>query len=69
MGAIGLTGTKTRGPEGGMVECYDLTLGGSQGKDPQIGILSRKGVTATEIKNVLREVLIEQFGATAKQTG
>ncbi len=69
MGAIGLTGTKTRGPEGGMVEGYDLTLGGSQGKDPQIGILSRKGVPATEIKNVLREVLIEQFGATAKQTG
>ena len=62
MGAIGLTGTKTRG-ESGMVEGYDITIGGSQGANPQVGELHRKGVPATEVRAALKEILIEQFGA------
>jgi ferredoxin-nitrite reductase len=67
MGAIGLTGTKARNPEGGMGEGYDITIGGSQGPNPQVGSLHRKGVPASEVKQVLKEVLIEQFGAKARQ--
>ena len=65
MGAIGLTGTKTRG-ESGMVEGYDITIGGSQGANPQVGELHRKGVPATEVRAALKEILIEQFGAKPK---
>ena len=63
MGAIGLTGTKTKQPDGGMGEGYNLTIGGSQGASPQVGELHRKGIPAGEIQAVLKEVLIEQFGA------
>ena len=63
MGAIGLTGTKTRMPEGGMGEGYDITIGGSQGANPQVGQLYRKGVPASEVRSVLKDVLIERFGA------
>jgi ferredoxin-nitrite reductase len=63
MGAIGLTGTKAKNSQGEMGEGYTLTLGGSQGANPQIGELHRKAIPAEEIHSVLREVLIEQFGA------
>ena len=66
MGAIGLTGTKAKNSEGVMGEGYTLTLGGSQGANPTVGAIHRKGIPADEIKSVLKEVLIEQFGATAK---
>jgi ferredoxin-nitrite reductase len=66
MGAIGLTGTKTRGSEGGMVEGFDLSIGGAQGATPRIGTAARKGIPATEVEAVLREVLIEQFGASPR---
>ena len=64
MGAIGLTGTKARMPEGGMGEGYDITLGGSQGPNPQVGELHRKAVPAGEVRQVLKQLLIERFGAT-----
>ncbi|HJN36123.1 MAG: ferredoxin--nitrite reductase [Prochlorococcus sp.] len=64
MGAIGLTGTKTKAPEGkGTVEGYNLSIGGSQGPDPQVGTLHRKGIPASEISQVVKELLIERFGA------
>ena len=66
MGAIGLTGTKAKNSEGVMGEAYTLTLGGSQGPDPSVGELHRKGIPADEIKTVLREILIEKFGATPR---
>ena len=47
----------------GMGEGYNITIGGSQGANPQIGEMHRKGVPASEIQAVLKEVLIEQFGA------
>ena len=65
MGAIGLTGTKTNGAEG-MVEGYNITIGGSQGADPQIGTLERKNVLATEVQQVLKEILMDKFGAKPK---
>ena len=66
MGAIGLTGTKAKNSEGVMGEAYTLTLGGSQGPNPKVGEIHRKGIPADEIKSVLKEVLIEQFGAKEK---
>jgi len=67
MGAIGLTGTKARTPEGGMGEAYDITLGGRQGPDPQLGELHHKGVPASDIRTVLREILVQHFGARPRQ--
>ena len=58
-------GTKPRG-DSGMVEGYDITIGGSQGANPQVGELHRKGVPATEVRSALKEILIEQFGAKPK---
>jgi ferredoxin-nitrite reductase len=46
-----------------MGEAYTLSIGGSQGKDPQIGEVHQKAIPAEDIQNVLRQVLIEQFGA------
>ena len=66
MGAIGLTGAKAKTAEG-MVEGYDITLGGRQGPEPTLGERVRKGVPAAEVNNVLKELLIEHFGATSKQ--
>lgn len=66
MGAIGLTGTKAKNSEGEMGQGYTITLGGSQGFDPKLGETYRKAIPADEIKSVLKEVLVEQFGATPK---
>ena len=66
MGAIGLTGTKAKNSNGEMGEGYTLTIGGSQGANPTIGEIHRKAIPAEDIKAVLKEVLIEQFGATPK---
>jgi len=66
MGAIGLTGTKAKNSEGVMGEAYTLTLGGSQGPNPSVGELHRKGIPADEIKDVLKQVLVDKFGATPK---
>jgi ferredoxin-nitrite reductase len=49
--------------KGEMGEAYTLSIGGSQGKDPQIGEVHQKAIPAEDIQNVLRQVLIEQFGA------
>ena len=63
---IGLTGTKAKNSEGVMDEGYTLTLGGSQGPNPSVGEVERKAIPAEDIKTVLKEVLIEKFGATPK---
>ncbi len=66
MGSIGLTGTKAKNSEGVMGEGYKISLGGSQGVDPKLGDLHLKAVPAEDIQNVLRDILIEKFGATKK---
>jgi ferredoxin-nitrite reductase len=63
MGAIGLTGTKAKNSKGEMGEGYTLSIGGSQGENPQIGEVHQKAIPAEDIQKVLRQVLIEQFGA------
>ena len=63
MGAIGLTGTKAKNSEGITGDGYTMTLGGSQGANPTVGELHRKAIPAEDIKSVLKEVLIERFGA------
>jgi ferredoxin-nitrite reductase len=50
-----------------MGEGYDITIGGSQGANPQIGALHRKAVPASDVKQVLKELLIDQFGAKPRQ--
>lgn len=67
MGAIGLTGTKAKTDQG-MVEAYDITLGGSQGSQPSLGELVRKRVPKTEVNAALKELLMEHCGATPKAT-
>lgn len=59
---IGLMGTKVR-KEGKTVEGVDLFLGGKVGKDAHLGECVRKGIPCDELKGVLRELLIQNFGA------
>jgi ferredoxin-nitrite reductase len=66
MGAIGLTGTKAKNSKGEMGEGYTMSIGGSQGNNPQIGEVHQKAIPAEDIQKVLRQVLIEQFGAKPK---
>ena len=66
MGAIGLTGTKAKNSDGVMGEGYMLTTGGSQGENPTVGEVKQKAIPADQIKTVLKNLLVEQFGATAK---
>lgn len=59
---IGLMGTKVR-KDGKTVEGVDLYMGGKVGRDAQLGTCVRKGIACEDLKPVLREILIEQFGA------
>lgn len=62
---IGLMGTKTR-KDGQTVEAVDVYMGGKVGKDAQLGDRVMKAVPCDDLKAVLRDLLTEQFGATAK---
>ncbi|MGV2828796.1 ferredoxin--nitrite reductase [Myxosarcina sp. GI1(2024)] len=63
---IGLMGTKVR-KDGQTVEGVDLYMGGKVGKDAKLGSCVRKGIACDELKPVLKEILISQFGAKPKQ--
>jgi ferredoxin-nitrite reductase len=63
---IGLLGTKVR-KNGQAVEGVDLYMGGKVGKDAQLGSCVQKGIACEDLKPVLRDLLIEQFGAKPKQ--
>jgi len=63
---IGLMGTKVR-KNGQAVEGVDLYLGGKVGKDAQLGSCVQKGIACEDLKPILQGLLIEQFGAKAKQ--
>ena len=67
MGAIGLTGKKAKNSEGVTGEGFQITIGGAQGPNPSIGEVYMKTVHADEVKSVVKELLIKQFGATSKQ--
>ena len=59
---IGLMGTKVR-KEGRTVEGVDLYMGGKVGKHAELGTCVRKGIPCEDLKPILQEILIEQFGA------
>ncbi|MBD2577335.1 ferredoxin--nitrite reductase [Oscillatoria sp. FACHB-1406] len=62
---IGLMGTKVR-KDGKTVEGVDLYMGGKVGKDAHLGTCVRKGIPCDELPEVLRDILINDFGATPK---
>jgi ferredoxin-nitrite reductase len=62
---IGLMGTKVR-KDGKTVEGVDLYMGGKVGKDAKLGSCVQKGIACEDLKPVLRDLLIETFGATPK---
>jgi ferredoxin-nitrite reductase len=63
---IGLMGTKVR-KDGKTVEGVDLYMGGKVGKDAQLGSCVQKGIACEDLKPILRQLLIEQFGARPRQ--
>lgn len=62
---IGLMGTKAR-KDGRMVEGVDLFMGGKVGKDAELGTCVKKGIPCEDLKSVLRDLLIDKFGAMLK---
>jgi ferredoxin-nitrite reductase len=63
---IGLMGTKVR-KDGKAAEGVDLYMGGKVGKQAELGVCVRKGIPCDDLKPVLRDLLIQQFGALPKQ--
>ncbi|MEM9448613.1 MAG: ferredoxin--nitrite reductase [Cyanobacteria bacterium P01_E01_bin.6] len=62
---IGFIGTKTR-KDGKTIEAVDIYMGGKVGKNAQLGERVMKGVPCEDLKPVLKELMIEKFGASAK---
>jgi ferredoxin-nitrite reductase len=62
---IGLIGTKTR-KDGKTVEAVDIWMGGKVGKDACLGKEVIKKVPCDDLKQVLRDLMIEHFGARPK---
>lgn len=63
---IGLMGTKAR-KNGKAVEGVDLYMGGKVGKDAHLGSCVQKGIPCEDLLPVLRDLLIEQFGAHLRE--
>jgi ferredoxin-nitrite reductase len=63
---IGLMGTKAR-KNGKAVEGVDIYMGGKVGKDAHLGTCVTKGIACEDLQPVLRDLLIEQFGAKPRQ--
>jgi ferredoxin-nitrite reductase len=59
---IGLMGTKTR-KDGKAVDGVDLYMGGKVGKEARLGECVQKGIPCEDLKPVLRNLLVQQFGA------
>jgi ferredoxin-nitrite reductase len=62
---IGLMGTKVR-KEGKTVEGVDIYMGGKVGQDAQLGTCVRKGIPCDELPGVLKDILMNEFGAKPK---
>ncbi|HEY9662960.1 MAG TPA: ferredoxin--nitrite reductase, partial [Allocoleopsis sp.] len=63
---IGLMGTKTR-KDGKTVEGVDIYMGGKVGKDAHLGSCVMKGIPCDDLKSVLRNLLVEHFGAQIQE--
>ena len=62
---IGLMGTKAR-KNGKTVEAVDIYMGGKVGKEAHLGTCVKKGVPCEDLLSVLKNILIENFGAKPK---
>jgi len=63
---IGFIGTKTR-KDGQTVEAVDIWMGGKVGKDAHFGQEIMKKVPCEDLKSVVRDLLIEHFGARPRE--
>lgn len=63
---IGLMGTKAR-KNGQMVEAVDIWMGGKVGKEAHLGSLVMEKIPCEDLKPILRELLIANFGALPRQ--
>jgi ferredoxin-nitrite reductase len=63
---IGLMGTKVR-KNGKTLEGVDIYMGGKVGKDAHLGTCITKSIPCEDLQPVLRQLLIENFGARAKE--
>ncbi|MBW4472264.1 MAG: ferredoxin--nitrite reductase [Stenomitos rutilans HA7619-LM2] len=63
---IGLMGTKVR-KDGKTVEGVDIYMGGKVGKDAVLGTCVTKGIPCSDLKPVLRDLLMQHFSATLRQ--
>jgi ferredoxin-nitrite reductase len=59
---IGLMGTKTR-RNGQTLDAVDIYMGGKVGKDAELGTCVIKAIVCDELQPVLRDLLIQHFGA------
>ena len=64
---IGLMGTKSR-KNGQVVEAVDIWMEGKVGHEAELGKRVMKGIPCDDLKPVLRDLLIEHFGATSNPT-
>lgn len=62
---LGFMGTKAR-KDGKTVEGVDLFMGGTVGKEAHLGEKVMKAIPVSDLKPFVRNILIEQFGATLK---
>jgi ferredoxin-nitrite reductase len=62
---IGFMGTKVR-KNGKTLEGVDIYMGGKVGKDAHLGTCVMKGIPCEDLKPVVRDLLIQQFGAQPK---
>ena len=62
---IGFMGTKVR-KDGKTVEGVNLFMGGKVGKEAKLGDVTQKGIPCEDLKPILKDLLIKEFGATVK---
>ncbi len=62
---IGLMGTKAR-KDGKTVEAVDIFMGGKVGKEAHLGACVTKGIPCDDLKLVLKDLLVEHFGASPR---
>ncbi|MBE9096948.1 ferredoxin--nitrite reductase [Tychonema sp. LEGE 07203] len=63
---IGLMGTKVR-KNGKTLEGVDIYMGGTVGKDAHLGTCVQKGIPCEDLKPVLHQLLVDNFGAVPRQ--
>ncbi|NJR25909.1 MAG: ferredoxin--nitrite reductase [Richelia sp. CSU_2_1] len=64
---IGLMGTKVR-KNGKTLEGVDIYMGGTVGKDAHLGHCVQKGIPCEDLKPLLRQLLVDNFGAVPSES-